>query len=36
MEFGRRLAQEKEVDRSEFKHCCNLGEQLRKIFMFKV
>nr|CAH8871480.1 unnamed protein product [Trichobilharzia regenti] len=24
MEFGRRLAQEKELDRSEFKHSCNL------------
>ncbi|CAL8075328.1 unnamed protein product [Calicophoron daubneyi] len=24
MEFGRRLAQEKELDRSEFKYCCNL------------
>ncbi|KER25803.1 hypothetical protein T265_06833 [Opisthorchis viverrini] len=25
MEFGRRLAQEKELDRSEFRHSCNLG-----------
>lgn len=28
MEFGRRLAQEKELDRSEFKHSCNLGKCL--------
>ncbi|CAH8870763.1 unnamed protein product [Trichobilharzia szidati] len=33
MEFGRRLAQEKELDRSEFKHSCNLVFDLSSNFL---